>query len=571
MSDVSEDKKTSTGSEGASLFGLIYYILKPEKNFYALAIIYGVAISLLTLAVPISVQMLIGNVANTALLQPVVVLSLILFILLGISGTLNALQVYVMELFERRFFTRITSEIVQRNIFARYAYYERINRAELVNRYFEIMLVQKNVPILLIPGFALVLQTIVGLVVVSFYHPYLFAFNCIFVICVLLVWYIWARRAIRSSIDLSTAKYDMARWLEDLARNNTFFKTAPAMEYALEKSDKLAGGYINQRKRYFRATFAQTIGFLFIYAFASSALLGLGGWLVIQGQLTLGQLVAAELILSAIFFGISRASDFLIIFYELCAASDKLSRFLFIPLEELQGERQVGDSVKAMSFQKVRVQHRDRYFKLNFDIPAGAKILADSTSYTLQKLFIDLVKRHREPKQGHILYGGYELRDYDMLSIRSSVIALDTNLLIEATIEEYLRISDPNASRASISEMLQIVGLDETITALPQGMNTMLSPSGYPLANSEALRLKLAAALLRKPKILIINELYDTIAFAERQRILQSISTMEDLTLIYFSNRKDIAVFDSYLHLDTEEQRYFQTLADFPDHDSHDT
>ena len=101
--------------------------------------------------------------------------------------------------------------------------------------------------------------------------------------------------------------------------------------------------FINAVRKHFRHYFGQTLAFLFIWAAASASLLGLGGWLVIQGQLSLGQLVAAELVLSAVFAGLSQAGTYLSYFYDLCAAIEELSLFYDVeqsppPEEQPPGE-----------------------------------------------------------------------------------------------------------------------------------------------------------------------------------------------------------------------------------------
>lgn len=135
-----------THQELKTYFGLL---LQPDRSFYSLAVVYTVAISLLTLAVPISVQTLISTVANTALLQPVIVLSTMLLALLLLSGLITALRTYVMELFRRRVYSRLSSEIVLRTLNSRNLFFEENDRRSLYNRYFDIMTLQKTIPSLL--------------------------------------------------------------------------------------------------------------------------------------------------------------------------------------------------------------------------------------------------------------------------------------------------------------------------------------------------------------------------------------------------------------------------------------
>lgn len=305
-------------------------ILLPEKAFYKLAIIYGIAISLFTLAVPFSVQMLITTLTNTAMVRPVAILSFILFGVLCIYGLLTGLQYYIMELFKRRFFARIVSEIVLRNIHA--APEAQVDRPAIANRYFEIMTVQQRLPMLITSGFALLLQSLVGLVLVSSYHPALLVFNLVFLLLAYILWRWFAPRAIRKALELSKQKYAVAAWLEHLASSAPDSHTAALADQEIAHSNQAVDEYLRARHNYFIPAFRQSIGFMLLYAFASASLLGIGGTLVVSGELTLGQLVAAELVLSSIFFGMSKAGEYLSYYYDLCAAVEKLSHFFSIPV-----------------------------------------------------------------------------------------------------------------------------------------------------------------------------------------------------------------------------------------------
>ena len=130
MSNQKLSKELST-REILQFFGLI---LGPERNYYALAIVYGLGISALSLALPISVQMLVNTIANTALTAPLVVLSLTLFALLLAAGLLNALRIHLMDLFSRRFYARMVSEIALRSVFALNPFFHDYNSGTLFNK-----------------------------------------------------------------------------------------------------------------------------------------------------------------------------------------------------------------------------------------------------------------------------------------------------------------------------------------------------------------------------------------------------------------------------------------------------
>lgn len=266
----------------SEMAGMLRTVLGDEHKFYTLTIIYGLGISLLSLATPISVQMLINTVANTGLMQPLIVLSVTLFVLLLISGLLNALRIHLMEIFGRRFYARMVSEITLRAIYAQNPFFNDDGRASLFNRYFDIVIVQKTMPYLLIGGFTLILQAAVGFILVSLYHPLFLVFNLVTLLLIWLVWQMWGHKAINTGIDLSHKKHAAAGWLQSLASSNGFYKSSSHVAHALCAADVMTADYVDQHRKHFRQHFAQTLGFLFIYAGASASLLGLGGWLVIQ-------------------------------------------------------------------------------------------------------------------------------------------------------------------------------------------------------------------------------------------------------------------------------------------------
>ena len=541
----------------SDIFAFIMKILGPERDFYTLAIIYGVGISLLSLALPISVQMLINTVANTALVTPLAVLALTLFVLLLISGLLNALRIHLMELFGRRFYARMISEIALRTVYSINPFFHDFSRGPLFNRYFDIVIVQKAVPPLMIGGFTLVLQAIVGFVLVSLYHPLFLVFNIVFLA---LIWCVLAAQgpsAIRSAVDLSHAKHAAAAWLEDAAASNGFFRSERHIAFALSKTDAVTKDYVEHHQRHFRVHFTQTIFLLIIYAAASAMLLGLGGWLVIQGQLTLGQLVAAELVLSAVFAGVAQFSTYLTSFYDLCAAIEELSHFYEVAQEPLQNTNSRCFPSSALTFTNVRAQARSGNVEINLSIKNGAKLLATTDDHGSQRLFSHLLRRFAEPDAGMICVGGVDLKGTNIHALRRSVIVLDRPSIMEITIREYLRLACENAQPEQILDFIKIVGLKEIIAALPEGIDTKLASTGWPLSVTEVMQLKLAGALLANPQVLVVNQLIDMLPTKHFSNIMRTIKANANMTFIYFSNHTNFDGFEGILHLGSHKQKVF--------------
>ncbi|HZH04190.1 MAG TPA: ABC transporter transmembrane domain-containing protein, partial [Myxococcaceae bacterium] len=255
-------------------------LMRPERKDLKVVLVYGVAVSLLSLVVPVTAQALVNVASFGTVLQPVLVLAAVAFTFLAVAGILQALQVKVAELIQQRLFARLSIELSHRLPRIRVDAYDRQRGTELVNRFLEVATVQKGASLILLDGFTLSLQTVTGLVLLAFYSPVLLGFDLVLLVCIGIVLFGLGRGAVRTSVAESHAKYEVMAWLEELARVPLAFKGAHGPTLALRRADQVTQHYLHQRRAHFRVLFRQTIGTLGVQAFASAFLLGLGGWLV---------------------------------------------------------------------------------------------------------------------------------------------------------------------------------------------------------------------------------------------------------------------------------------------------
>ncbi|WP_309698359.1 MULTISPECIES: ABC transporter ATP-binding protein [unclassified Sphingomonas] len=534
--------------------GWLAQIMGPDAAYVRLGMVYTIAISLLALATPISVQLLINSVANTAMPAPLWALSGVLLLLLLLVAGLSALRVWIMAAFERRLFSRVVAEVTLRAVHAQDPFFADGNRGDLFNRFFDLVVVQKSVPSLVIGAFTIMLQAAIGLTITSFYHPVFLAFNAVLVAAVLLVWLLWRRGAISGAVALSHAKHNAARWLESVGGSNGFYKSLRHLDFAMARSEAMTASYVDTHRRYFRYQFAQTIAFLLIYAFASAGLLLLGGMLILRGQLSLGQLVAAELILSGVFYGISQLGLYLDTFYDLVASSEELSLLFAIPQEpKVLGDNGPRDGAVKMT--DVRFDQA-RY---NLTLAAGEQLVTVAEPGAERRLAM-LLKRHVVPERGLVRIGGSDLGSFDMYHLRSDVTVLDRSTIVEVTIREYLRLASGERAEDAMAA-LAMVGLERRLASLPQGLDTLLGSTGYPLSVGETMALKLANALLVRPRLLLLGQLFDLLP---PQRLLAALRLLKThgTTVLLCTGRPEDLTLDGYLYLGLTEQRRFDHLAD---------
>jgi ABC-type bacteriocin/lantibiotic exporter with double-glycine peptidase domain len=487
-------------------------ILNLEKNDLWIAVIYSAAIGVFTLALPVATQALVNTIALGNLMQPLLLLSALVFVTLVASGVLQVLRFYVVENIQRRVFVRISSDTINRLLRAPAGVFEAQHGPELVNRFFDVVTLQKGGAALLVDGLSVVMQTGMGMILLAVYHPWLLAFSFILLAAILFVVFPLGSGAVATSIEESKTKYSLVAWLQETARFPLSFRSPSATAFAIGRTDELVTHYLNNRATHFRILVRQIIGTFGIYALASSALLGVGGWLVIQRQLTLGQLVAAEIVVQLVLTGFSKLGKHLEIYYDLAAAIDKLGYLQDLPLEE------PGTAPLDRLDQPARLRCHQIGFSylegkpvlagIDWDVPAGGRVGLTGNSGAGKSTLFDLVLAYRDPSQGSVEIDGLNVRDVLRTDLRGQVALVRAPEIFEGTILENVRIGQ-DADATAVRQTLAQVGLLDAVGNLPDGLNTGLSTGGAPLSSGQAVRLILARAILSRPRLLLIDETLD--------------------------------------------------------------
>ncbi len=487
----------------------LFQLVKPDRPDLSAIVLYAVFIGGLTLATPIAVQQLVNTVAFGGLVQPVVVVALLLLGGLGFSAMLTALQAWVAESIQRRVFVRVAMDLAERIPRVDANVFDSKHGPELVNRVFDVFTVQKTGAALLLDGTAVVLQTVVGLIVLSFYHPLMLAFSILLVAGIFVVVVLMGRSAVETAIGESNAKYAMVGWMEELARHADAFRHPSGRDYALERADRLASSYVLARRRHYRLVLRQLCGALGLQVLAGSALLALGGALVVAGQLTLGQLVASELIITAIVAAVAKLGKHLESYYDLLAAVDKLGVLFDLPLER------EGGRLSAESQGPAALELRDVSFgfggaplieDLSLSVAPGERVLVSGPTGSGRSALIDLLFGMRAPSSGFIALDGHDLRDLPLVELRRQVMVVREPEIFSGSILDNVRIARPGVSSEEVNRALESVGVLDSIRRLPEGVHTQVATDGAPLSNGQVAALMLARAIVARPRLLLLDD-----------------------------------------------------------------
>lgn len=525
----------------------LFALLTPEVGDIYILVIFSLVTGLLALATPIAVETLVNTVAFGRLLQPVVVLSLLLLGFLIFSAALRAVQTYVVEIIQRRLFARVVADLSYRLPRAEMESFDSRSSRELVNRFFDVVTVQKAAAQLLLDGLSLVLGTLVGMAVLAFYHPWLLGFDFVLLTLIAFVIFVLGRGAVKTSIKESKAKYNIAGWLEALASCPTAFRHYGGTEFAVDRADRLTYEYLSARRTHFRVLMRQIIFALMLQALASTALLGLGGWLVISGQLTLGQLVAAELIVTIIVGSFAKLGKHMESYYDLLASVDKLGQLFDLPMEREEGllHLAVGDRAAHVVVQGVSYKSdcESRVLDhLNLEIEPGEWVTLFGKGDQGESILLDLLFGLRQPDQGYLNINGVDPRDLRPDVLRKRVALIRHVEVFDGTLAENVHLERPEVSIDDVRDSLRTVGLLDEVLQLPEGIESHLVEGGYPLTLNQARRLMLARALVGQPGLLLIDGLLDSLPDDDLAELIAFFDQDErPWTVVSVSGRRRVA------------------------------
>ncbi len=353
------------------------------------------------------------------------------------------------------------------------------------------------------------------------------------------------RHGVETSIYESKAKHKIVNWFEEIASNLRLFRSGNMNSYALKRTEILSKIYLENRRNHYKILIRQIAVLAILQAAGMGIVLGIGGYLVIQGELSLGQLVAAELIVSKILDSFGKFGKYLESYYDLMASIDKIGNLLDIPLESsgevLYDKTLVGVDLK-LSHLKLSDNNGCNLNIDNLEIKRGSKLGVHSENPQKLDLFINSLYGLAPKMEGRILINGrYSIQELDLSSWRDAIGYLSNDHLFSGNIYENIKAGRMGINSKLIRDVLERVGvLKGILENQEKGLNTEISSSGYPINRSELFRLNLARCIAEIPDLLLIDRITDNIPEEERLLLQDIIDTeLETSTVVIISQQKE--------------------------------
>lgn len=420
-----------------------------------------------------------------------------------------------------------------------------IHLPELMNRFFDVLTLQKGLPKVLIDLSSGLIQILFGLLLLSFYHPFFVFFGVGLLLILFIIFYFTGPKGMKSSIIESKYKYRVVYWLEEMARTMYSFKLSGNTSLPIKKTDYNVNNYLRNRSNHFRILINQYSYVLLFKAIVTGGLLIIGTILVVSKEITLGQFVASEVIIILVLNSVEKIIMYMDVVYDMLTAVDKIAHVTDLPLEQSGGidipdaELKEGMAIKVEDLSYTYPSASERIIKnINLTIEASAKICISGVGGSGKTTLTNVLAGLHLKYDGILTFNDYSLRDLDPTFLRDKIGKnFSQGDLFEGTILENILVGKPNKTQAHALEVIRQVGLLDEVNRLKDGLLTPILGGGKGFSSSFINRLILARCLVKKPSIIILNDFFNSFEKPERQRLAQYLTDpAHPWTLVAVSN-----------------------------------
>jgi ABC-type bacteriocin/lantibiotic exporter with double-glycine peptidase domain len=535
-----------TAEEGHELSPVrrLMQLLRTERKEIFYIFFFAVVVGFISLILPLGIQTTVELVSGGVIFSSVYVMIGLVIVGVILSGGLQIVQISLVEFLQRRIFTKAAFEFAFRIPRIQLEALHKNYAPELVNRFFDVMTIQKGLPKLLIDLSSAVIQILFGLLLISLYHPFFVFFGLILVTVLVLIFYSTGSRGLKSSISESKYKYKVAHWFEELARAIQSFKLAGNTELPLRKTDHHVNNYLKNRKIHFDTLVLQ-FGFIVVFKAAIvGGLLIMGTMLVVNKQITLGQFVAAEVIIILILNAVEKIIMYMDVVYDLLTAVDKVGHVTDLKLEKSGGldfskipERGFSVSLKNLKY-KFEDQPGYALDGIDLEIQAGEKICISGPSGAGKTTLTNIITGLYTQFEGIATINNYSLRDLDLTHLHDFVAKnISAEDLFDGTLLENITVGKTSITAERVIQALDQVGVLDKVNQLPQGLDTHLLSTGKGLTETFAHQLIVARCLAEQPKLLVLNDFFYSMTKANKLDLLNRIiNSCKNCTVIFVSN-----------------------------------
>lgn len=519
-------------------------LLKQDKKDLLYLYLYAVCNGIINLSLPVGIQAILGLVLAGRLSASWGILTVIVMLGVAIAGVFQIMQLYIVEVLQRRLFARAAFDFAYRIPKLKLNKLGNYYVPELVNRFFDTVTIQKSLSKILMDFSASILQIIFGLILLSLYHPIFIAFGLTLLFVLFLIIYITSKPGMRTSLEESNNKYEMAFWLTELARALPTFKLSAASELNLRRTDAIVHKYVDSRKNHFKVLLGQYASVIGLKTAVTAGLLIVGALLLIQNAITIGQFVASEIVIILILNSSEKLIMSMEAIYDVLTSVEKIGKVTDLELEEditngmrLDPNDKIGIEVQNLNIfgtlERSKISEN-----INFIIQPGSSVCLTGDAGAGKSSVLKILSTVMDNYEGSILYNDVPIQNLDLEHLRASIgyIFAEQEIFFGNFIEN-ISLGREDVTDSEVIEICQQVGLDQLIQSFPEGYHHVILNSERVFSGTDRARLLVARALIANPKIIFVEDIFSGLKAVHAKKLIDILMNQcKDKTFVVVTN-----------------------------------
>ena len=510
-------------------------LLRPDQREITHIYTYAIFNGLVNLSLPLGIQAIINLIQGGQVNTSWIILVTVVILGVAITGVLQIFQLRITENLQQKIFTRAAFEFAFRIPRIRLEALYKQYAPELMNRFFDTIALQKGLSKLLIDFSTAALQVIFGLILLSFYHPFFIMFSLVLVILLYALFRFTGKQGMNTSLEESKHKYKVAHWLEELARTATTFKLAGNTQLPLTRTDRHVGDYINAREQHFKILVRQFSLMVIFKVLVALGLLAIGGILVMEQQMNIGQFVAAEIIILLVMSSVEKLVLSLETIYDVLTALEKIGQVTDLELEQNEGTDFESGENKGMSVALKEVtfsypgMKRTTLEGLSLDLKSGEKWMITGRNGSGKSTLLHTIAGLYKLQSGVIVYDGIPHGGINAETVRNVIgDCLSEEQLFQGTVLENITMGREAATFENVKWAVEKLGLTSCIEQFSKGYETMVDPQGVGLPRSVVQKLILARSIVHRPQLLLLEDTFEHLDEEEQHKIIDFLTSKEN-------------------------------------------
>ncbi len=507
-------------------------LLELDKKDIRQIFYYAIFAGLVALTLPLGIQAIINLIQGAQVSTSWIVLVVLVTIGVAFQGVLQLMQIRILENMQQKIFTRASFEFAYRFPKIKMKELNNYYPPELANRFFDVLTIQKGLSKILIDFPAATLQIIFGLILLSFYHSFFIIYGFLLILLIYVVFKFTAKRGLETSLVESKSKYKVAHWLQEIARSLISFKLSGNTDLAMKRNDYLTTNYLEARESHFRVLVLQFIQLIGFKVLVTAGLLIVGGLLVLNQQMNIGQFVAAEIIILLVIGSVEKLIKGLESFYDVLTSLEKIGEFVDKEQEAQSGEDPFTNeqdlNIEIDNLKYSTPEGQEVLSGIDFSIKKTDRILFDGASGAGKTTLIKILSGLISPTTGALYINDVSIKGIWLNKYRAHIgQVLPLQSPFEGTILDNITFGNKNVSQEHLHSVLKNLGLLPFIKEQPNGINTVLYPEGRQIPFTISKRIVLARAIIHNPKLLLLKDPLEHFETNEASRIIKYLTAPE--------------------------------------------